>query len=134
MCLVQTSNSKVQSIESFGAELGQLRDQALGVLLVGDVNVHSKRWQYHSSYNSKDVEQMRDLCLKAGPRQIVRGPPRGEHLLDLVVTDIESASASVLSKITNHSIVTVKLNLTLPRSASHSRKVWSYAKADRDGL
>ena len=66
---------------------------------------------------------MRDLCLKAGRRQIVRGPTRGEHLLDLVVTGIESASACVISKMADHFIVTVKLNLTLPQSVSHSRKV-----------
>ena len=118
-----TEPGEVQTILSFGMELDRLRDKALGTLLIGDLNLHSKRWLFHSASNSKEGELMRDLTLKAGLRQIVRGPTRGAHLLDLAVTDIESASATVAAQIADHSIVITKLNLTLPRTASHTQKV-----------
>ena len=41
---------------------------------------------------------------------------------------------AVSTKIADHSIITVKLNLSIPRTASHSRTVWSFAKADWEGL
>ena len=47
---------------------------------------------------------------------------------------LQSASASFSSKLADHSIVTTRLNLSIPRSASHKRNVWSYTKADWDGL
>jgi hypothetical protein len=125
---------ETQTITSFGTELDRLRGDALGTLLIGDLNLHSKRWLHHSASNSKEGELMRDLCSKAGLRQIVRGPTRGEHLLDLAITDVESACATVAAKIADHSTVITKMNWTLPRTASHSRKVWSYLKADWDSL
>ena len=95
---------EVESIASFGKELELLRNQALGTLLIGDLNLHSQRWLHHSSPNSSEVEgeAMRKLCSELGLRQIVRGPTRGDYLLDLVITDIESASAAVSSKVADH--------------------------------
>ena len=77
---------------------------------------------------------MRDICLRNGLRQLVRVPTRGEYLLDLAITDIESASVYVASKIADRAIVIARLNLTLPQTAAHKRKVWSYMKADWGGL
>ena len=69
-----------------------------------------------------------------GLRQLVQKPTRFDNLLDLSVTDIESAHATVSAKIGDHAVVTTSLNLALPKISSHSRKVWSYAKADWIGL
>ena len=77
---------------------------------------------------------MRDLCLKEGLRQLVRRPTRGEHLLDLAITDIESAAVSICPKIADHSAIIVQLKLMLPERSLHCRKVWSFSKADWDGL
>ena len=51
-------------------------------------------------------------------------------MLDLSITDIEAARANISAKIADHVVVTTKLNLALPQSSAHQRKVWSYAKAD----
>ena len=125
---------EVQTIESFEAELGQLRGNALGMMLLGDINLHSKRWLSHSASSDMEGELMRHLCLKMGLRQIVRGPTRGNHLLDLCITDIESATASVSEKTADHAIVTSRLNLGIPQTVGHRWKVWSYLKADWDIL
>ena len=126
---------ETESIGSFVEELTQLRTHALGTLVIGDLNLHCRRWLIHSSEgNTREGEMMRDICLKNGLRQLVRGPTRNENLLDLALTDIESAGATVSSKIADHSIVSIRLNLILPQTASHERKVWTYRKADWDGL
>ena len=41
-----------------------------------------------------------------------------------------TSRANISAKIADHAVVTTKLNLALPRSIAHQRKVWSYAKAD----
>ena len=125
---------EVESIATFGKELDSLRNQALGTVLVGDLNLHSQRWLHYSSRNSVEGETMRKLCLELGLRQIVREPTRGYYLLDLVVTDIESANVAVSAKVADHSIVTTRLNLALPQTVAHKREVWSYSKADWDRL
>jgi hypothetical protein len=96
---------ELESIESFGNELDELRRHAIGIVLVGDLNLHSQRWLRYSARNSAEGEAMRQLCSKMGLRQIVRGPTRGDNLLDLVITDIESASVIVDSEIADHAIL-----------------------------
>jgi exonuclease III len=125
---------EVQSIESFVAELDQLRDGALGVLVVGDLNVHSKRRLIHSNGNSTEGELMREHCLRQNLRQMMRRPTRGDYLLDLVITDIDSVSVSICPKIADHAVLLVRQNLSPPECFSHSRKVWSFSKADWEGL
>jgi hypothetical protein len=49
---------ETQSIDSFGTELDTLRSNALGTLVVGDLNVHSQRWLGLSSCNSVEGEHM----------------------------------------------------------------------------
>jgi hypothetical protein len=125
---------EVESITSFEEELIRLRRHALGVLVKGDLNLHCQRWLFHSDGNTKEGDLMRDACSRNGLRQIVRKPTRFDNLLDLSITDIEAAHASVSAKIADHAVVTTSLNLALPKTSSHSRKVWSYAKADWIGF
>ena len=50
--------------------------------------------------------------------------------MDLALTDIKGVKAKVLPKIADHSIVLVSLVLGMPKTSTHSRRVWSYAQAD----
>ena len=77
---------------------------------------------------------MRNVCLKSGLRQIFRGPTREQHLLDLVITDIESVSVVVASKIADHAVLLASLNLPIPQTVAQWRQVWLYTKADWEGL
>ena len=123
-------NGEVDSIVAFEDEYKRLRGHALGTILVGDLNLHCLRWLKHSSHNSKEGESMRNVCLKSGLRQIVRGPTREQHLLDLVITDIESVSVVVASKIADHAVLLASLNLSIPQTVAQWRQVWLYTKAD----
>ena len=128
------AQGEVQTIQSFRAELAQVRCSSIGTILIGDLNLHSLRWLVHSASNTNEGKQMQDLCKDEGLRQLVRKPTRGEYLLDLVITDIELATVEVSTMIADHAVLMVRLNLVLPESSSHRRKVWMFSKADWDGL
>ena len=96
----------------FVEEFTQLRAHALGMLLMDDLHICCQRWLAYSDGNTREAEMMRDMCLKNELRQLVREPTRYENLLDLVLTDIESASVFVSSKVADHSVVTTRRNLT----------------------
>jgi hypothetical protein len=125
---------EVQSILDFEAEYNQLKDGALGMVLIGDLNLHSRRWLRHSINNSVEGEKMRALCLDYDLRQLVRGPTRDKYLLDLCISNIESVSAEVLGRIADHAIVMAKLNLAIPETRAMPRTVWSFRQADWDSL
>ena len=124
------AQGEVETIASFVAELSELRNSAIGTMLIGDLNLHSKRWLVRSASNSKEGERMKDVCKDEGLRQLVRKPTRGDYLLDLVITDIELAIVAVLSKLADHAVLMVRLNLGMQECSSHQRKVWVFSKAD----
>ena len=87
MCMVL---GEVQSITSLETEQDELRCDSIGIMLLGDLNPAS---------NTSEADLMRDICRRKGLHQIVRQPTRGQYLLDLATTNIESASVAVMPKI-----------------------------------
>jgi hypothetical protein len=55
-------------------------------------------------------------------------------MLDLVLTDMPSAFATVGPKIRDHNFVLVDLGQKMPEVTNVERSVWDYAKADWDRL
>ena len=56
--------------------------------------------------------------------QAVREPTRKEYLLDLVLTDIQGTSTTVLGCISDHKAVSAKLPIAAVLEASVEREVW----------
>jgi hypothetical protein len=77
---------------------------------------------------------MRMFCLQHGFRQLVKEPTRGPNLLDLLMTDIDDVKCRVLPAIADHSGILASLKLRVPRTVIIQRKVWTFGKADWDGL
>ena len=125
---------EVDSIGSLKKEWQRLNVQAVGTILVGDANVHNRRWLRYSAHNSPEGSALYNFCAENGLRQIVRGPTRGEYLLDLAMTDMESTTAKVVAKIADHAMVMVSVKMELPLVCEHTRSVWDYGRADWDGL
>ena len=121
---------KIECIEAFRDELLVHRVGAVGTLIIGDVNVHSKRWLKHSSGETPEGTRLHEICQDEGLKQIVREPTRNEYLLDLVMTDIPKIEAEVGGKIQDHRYVLTKLKLTVPETEMLHREVWNYRKAD----
>jgi hypothetical protein len=53
---------------------------------------------------------LRRFCEERGLEQIVKKPTRGPHLLDLVLTDLFDACATVAPGVADHAIVSIYLN------------------------
>ena len=87
------SPGNIDSINSFELELRKHRDGAVGVVVLGDLNVHSIRWLTHSARESIEGRQLRDTSDRLGLKQIVKELTRGEYLLDLVLTDVPDCKA-----------------------------------------
>ena len=131
-------------IDSCEEEHHQLSQEAMGTLLVGDLNVHHVAWLGHSSGTSTCGQRMRLAAARMGLRQIVRDPTRNvvsedgaihqAHLLDLVLTDTEGTKVKVAPKISDHKIVEVTLNLPVPEKLATERHVWNFANADWERL
>ena len=92
----------MDSIKAFEEEWQRLSTDALGTIVVGDLNVHHIRWLRFSSRNSAEGELLRDICDSVGLRQLVREPTRGDNLLDLALTDVDEVRCKVVSKIADH--------------------------------
>ena len=122
------------SLESFEKEWANLRGDALGGLVVGDLNLHHKKWLRHSNRNSAEGQRMMEICREQGLRQLVRGPTREQYLLDLVLTDVEGVSCKVLPKVADHNTVLATLKLKMPEQKAVKREVWNFKKADWDGM
>ena len=125
------SRSDDISIQSLATELEKHGSQTLGVILIGDMNVHHERW-LGSGSTSQAGEALREVCSVIGLKQMVRGATHeAGNRLDLVLTSIgDVLTATVGHKVTDHCIVEAKLRLPMPRSASVPRRVHDYKKAD----
>ena len=122
--------SDSRNIETCEQEHDTLAGEALGTLLLGDLNVHHKEWLIHSGETSSDGKRMRLAAAHMGLRQLAKEPTRGKNLLDLALSDIPGAKASVHPKIADHSIVEVCMPLPVPEVLTIEREVWQFRTAD----
>ena len=128
------SPGEVESIKSFEEELQRLNTEVLGIILVGDLNIHHAQWLTYSSRNSAKGELLRNICDANGLRQIVREPTRGENLLDIALTDVDEVRCKVVCPIADHRGLKLILPISVPRVTIQLRLVWQFKAADWQGL
>ena len=116
------------------AELAEHFAEVSGVLLIGDLNIHHKRWLRFSNDNTHIGSEMKALCDFHGLSQIVREPTREQYLLDLAICDLVGATATVLPKIADHKGVRVDVPMPVINEVGISRTVWHLKSADWDKL
>ena len=121
-------------MKTFREEYCRLSNEALGVLVVGDLNVHNQRWLRYSSGNSAEGALLEQYCSELGLKQLVREPTREENLLDLVLTSSREVQCSVLGKVADHKLVQACLKLPVPREETVHRLVWNFAQASWENL
>ena len=121
--------------ESFRGEYAEYSRGMLGTIILGDLNVHHRKWLRYSTGNTLEGEELMQTCMELGLRQMVREPTRGANLLDLVLTDLDGlVKTKVVGSLADHRSVLLELRLATPQRQSLVRKVWSFDKADWDGL
>ena len=123
------------SLDGLAAAINRLQGDVIGVLLVGDVNIHHQRWLHHSHSNTAVGERLWNICRDAGLKQLVKEPTRKQYLLDLVLPNIpELVKVAVLPEISDHRVVNIEVNAVVSISPAIERTVWMLTKADWDGL
>ena len=74
---------EIASITRFRDEYVSLREEAIGAIIIGDMNVHCASWlKYSSQGNTPEGVHLRDTCHALGLKQMVREPTREQNLLD----------------------------------------------------
>ena len=127
-------DEEVESIDDLKHELEQHGKYALGVILVGDMNVHECTWLHFSNGTSIEGRALRDVAWSCGLKQFVRDPTRDGNLLDLVLSDIDNITCKVTPDIADHKGVFVTLKLPVPLSSCVKRTVWDYKNAEWEQL
>ena len=117
------------------AELTELMDDHVGCALLGDINVHYRRWLRFSNGNTWQGKMLYDVCTDLGLVQGVREPTRGEYLLDLVMTDmLDMAAIQVHPPIADHCVVCMTIDVETASADPVERFVWDYRRANWNDL
>ena len=123
------------SINSLEGEIGAWRNQVLGTILVGDLNIHHVRWLYYSNGVSTVGKDLRMIYNNLGLRQTVRCPTHLHgNLLDLILTDLVESRTSVLPRIADHNMTLIDLPLTIHYEPTSERLAWQWQSADWIGM
>ena len=123
---------EVDTIISFISEYKQFDSQFIGTLIVGDLNVHHERWLKHSNGITPEGRCLFEFCCEHGFHECVKKPTRDNHLLDLVLTDLDESvvRTTVHPRISDHNIIDVSLQFSLAMCSANVREVWCYKDAD----
>ena len=80
---------EIDSIRSLKEELQTHAAKAVGSVVLGDLNVHHRRWLKFSNRNSWEGEVLCSICKEIGLTQLIQEPTwEEEHLLDLVLSSV----------------------------------------------
>ena len=122
---------EVDSISSLDDEMRQNSDNVIGTVLVGDFNVHHKEWLRFSSGTTPEGRRLFQVCVEQhGLVQCVGSPTRGNHLLDLVLTNFpKQMSTEVLPSISDHKVVKCNMQLSFPLLNPAPRRVYLFHRA-----
>ncbi len=125
---------EISSIRACEDEWRRLSGDVVATILVGDLNLHHTRWLRHSASVSVEGTTMFRFCKDAGLKQLVKRPTRDNHLLDLVIADIDASFVEILPRISDHNMVLVGFSVGIPESVVVKRGVFDYVHAKWDEL
>ena len=110
-------------------------ETTVGSIIVGDLNNHNARWLHHSNGISQEGRILEHACATHGLKQHVRGPTRGDHLLDLVLADVDvHVDVTVQPPVADHCAVFAELRVPVLTYAPIERECWQHAHADWQAL
>ncbi len=127
---------EVASIKQFELELERQTD-FVGKIIVGDMNVHNEQWLRFSNGTSPEGRELEQVCTSHGLKQRVKKPTRGDHLLDLVLTDmIGHVRCDVVPGILDrdHSATIATVSVSIPSAEPSHRQCFNLKKAHWNNL
>ena len=125
---------EVESIQCFEREFHRLSKDTVAAVVVGDMNVHNPGWLCFSRRDTPEGKELQRAAANCQLVQKVKQPTRKKYLLDLVLTNAGTVSVTVHPKVADHAMVEVALNSKLEQPVTTTRKVWTFTKADWEGL
>ena len=120
----------ITSISTFNDELQCLRHDAIGTVVIGDLNCHNKRWLRFSANVSTEGRCLYETCVTNGFTQKVLAPTRGDYLLDVCLSDLDEVTARVLLPIADHHCVLAECTFQVDVFSPSCRSVWNFRSAD----
>ena len=126
--------SNDDAIHSMRAELVRLSPLGFGHVVMGDMNIHHKKWLKYSNADSPEGDLLRSICDEFDLREHIKAPTRGKYLLDLCLSNIENTKASVKNKVSDHHVTYCVLPVPLPQQCTIRRNVWILRDAAWDNM
>ena len=121
---------ELSSILALKSELALHMDGCMGVVLVGDMNVHHSGWLRHSKGITPEGRCLHKICLEHGLVEHTLEPTRGKYLLDLTLSDIpDTIQSFVRPGVSDHQIVLCHVALHVRPSVNVRREGFQYSKA-----
>ena len=71
---------EVDSIKSLRKEWCELNEDAIGTVVIGDINIHHRKWLIKSARNSSEGEELLRFCTDFGMQQLVRDATREKYV------------------------------------------------------
>ena len=124
----------MDTISSLRTELHAHSEYCHGYIVMGDFNIHHRKWLRYSNANTALGEELQNICQEFALNQLIRQPTRGPHLLDLALTNMESIKSSVLPILADHNALFLSLRAQVPVANFIERTGWIYKHADSQGL
>ena len=126
-------HNETESINRFESEFEIFSRDTVAAIAVGDFNVHNPEWLRFSNRPSPEGSQLESVCCSLGLKQHVKEPTRGNHLLDLVLSNFVSG---VTCKVTpgikedDHDGVLAIVKVSIPAAQPVRRQVYDFKKAN----
>ena len=99
------------------------------------MNVHHSGWLIHSNAITREGRELFDVCNEHGLTEYSKHPTRGNHLLDLTLTNLDgNVTTKIIHGVSDHMAVLCKLSLPIYCDHAVERYCYSYKHADWKGL
>ena len=116
-------------IASIEKEITEYKEEVIGMIIMGDCNVHHRKWLRFSNANTSDGDLLQRICDEHAIKQCVSTPTRGDYLLDLVLTDLDQCKTEVIAPVADHRGILAKIALPSPKELKITREVWHFKGA-----
>ena len=127
---------ETETISTLANEISQFTEEAAGLVMVGDFNVHNQVWLRYSRGNSAEGKALERVCDRFGLKQLIREPTRLDNLLDLLITDMPNVEHTLLREIVvnDHKGIWFDVDIAVPLSVACNRWVWRWDAANWDAM
>ena len=124
------SPGNVDTIKGLELEYNRHKDGAVGVFVLGNLNVQSIRCLKLSAKENVEGRFLCDISNQLGLWQLVKEPAREKYDLDLALSDVPDCTATPCQAVADQKGVLTLVNFKIPETVTHQTEVWHFREAD----